>query len=554
MQDSQETLLGNQQRFNILQGSAIAHFVINKDHVIIHWNRACEVLTGYSAEKMLGTKNHWMPFYSAQRPCMADLLLDRASKHLIYKYYKGMMIKNWVILDGAYEVEGFFAPLGKQGKWLRFTAAPLKNDRGEVFAAIETLEDITERKIAEQERERLNRELLRSNKKMKQLALRDPYTGLYNYHYLEEVLENELIRAKRYDQSLSLIMLDIDYFKSINDMYGHPFGDLVLKQLAKQLKKIVRRYDIVVRCGGEEFIIVSPGIDKLQSIIIAQRILDDVNLYNFGDKKHTVKLKLSLAVASYPDEKILKSMELLEYAEQILNKCKEKGGNRVCSAYDIKAFRPKADQKSEDKKDNVSTLKYKLGTITKQANQSLVESIFAFARTIELKDHYTGEHVERTVYYATQIARILKFKQDQIENVKQAAILHDLGKVGISDRILLKDSKLTPDEYEEIKKHPLIAADILRPIQFLHSVIPYILYHHERWDGSGYPSGLKGEVIPIGARIIAIADVYQALISNRPYRKAFSKQEAIKIIKEGSGTQFDPKIVSAFLKILGKKK
>jgi len=149
---------------------------------------------------------------------------------------------------------------------------------------------------------------------------------------------------------------------------------------------------------------------------------------------------------------------------------------------------------------------------------------------------------------------MLNLKPEKLEDIRQAAILHDLGKIGISDKILLKNSKLTEEEYAQIKKHPQIAADILRPIHFLRSIIPYILYHHERWDGEGYPCGLKGEVIPVGARIIAIADVFQALTSNRPYRKAFSWEEAIKIIKEGSGTQFDPKIVKLFLKLIYSKK
>ena len=128
--------------------------------------------------------------------------------------------------------------------------------------------------------------------------------------------------------------------------------------------------------------------------------------------------------------------------------------------------------------------------------------------------------------------------------------MHDLGKIGISEKILLKKSKLTKSEFEEIKKHPQIGADILRPIQFLRNIIPLVFYHHEKWDGSGYPSGIKGEEIPIGARIISIADVYQSLTSDRPYRKAFTKEKAMKILKSGSGTQFDPRITGVFLKIL----
>ena len=132
-------------------------------------------------------------------------------------------------------------------------------------------------------------------------------------------------------------------------------------------------------------------------------------------------------------------------------------------------------------------------------------------------------------------------------------MLHDLGKIGISENILLKKGKLNKKEFEEIKKHPQIGADIIRPIQFLHDLIPFIFYHHERWDGKGYPSGIRGEDIPLGARVIAIADVYQALISDRPYHKAFTKSTAIDIIKKSSGTQFDPRIVNAFLRVVGKE-
>jgi putative nucleotidyltransferase with HDIG domain len=183
-----------------------------------------------------------------------------------------------------------------------------------------------------------------------------------------------------------------------------------------------------------------------------------------------------------------------------------------------------------------------------------MESIFAFAKTIEMRDHYTGDHADSTVHYATQIARALRLDQAEIDHVRQAAILHDLGKIGISDKILLKRSKLTKKDFDEIKKHPQIAADIVRPIRFMKDIIPLILYHHEKWNGSGYPAGLKGPSIPVGARIISIADVYQALTSDRPYRKAYSKKDAMKILKESMGLHFDPKIVKIFLKILRQEK
>lgn len=419
--------------------------------------------------------------------------------------------------------------------------------------AAEMFANLLERKFSEQEQKRLNKELVKTNRRLKQLVLKDPNTGLYNHRYFEDVVEREFHRAKRYNHPLSMIMMDIDYFKSINEVYGHPFGDLVLQQLARQLKKMAHRYDIVIRYSGQEFVVLCLGSNRSAASILAQRMLEAVNLYNFGDKKHTVKLKITMAVASYPEDKVAQSTDLLKLSGQILNKAKEAGGNRVYSALDINKEKD-AISKITERRAEIKFLKEKIDKLNKQANQSLIEAIFAFAKTIELKDHYTGEHVEKTVHYATEVARTLgMLSAEEIEMVRQAAILHDLGKIGISDKILCKRAKLSKKEFAEIRKHPEIGAEIIRPIQFLQGIIPYILYHHERWDGKGYPYGLKGEEIPLGARIVAIADVYQALISDRPYRKAYPEKQAIKIIVDSSGSHFDPRIVDVFLKVLQKK-
>jgi diguanylate cyclase (GGDEF)-like protein/PAS domain S-box-containing protein len=395
---------------------------------------------------------------------------------------------------------------------------------------------------------RLNEDMVRSNEKLKELSLRDPHTNLYNHRYLQEVIEAEFHRARRYVHPFSAIMLDVDYFKSINDVYGHTFGDLVLKQFSKQLKKMVRRYDTVIRFGGEEFVIISPNADRQTALMLAQRILDAITLYNFGNDKHIVKLKLSIAVTSYPEDQAVKGMDLIQVADKILNKIKESGGNNVCSALDIKSAGK--DGLLGEESNDAKFLKKKIERLNRRASQSLTEAIFAFAKTIEVKDHYTGEHVESTVRYATELAKALRLSPEEIEHIRQAAVLHDLGKVGISEEILHKKSKLTPKEYKEIKKHPQLAVDIIRSIHFLRPIIPLVLYHHERWDGKGYPGGLKGEEIPMGARIVAIADVFQALSSDRPYRKAYSSTEALRIIKEEAGRQFDPQIVQSFLRVM----
>ncbi|MFH0935599.1 MAG: diguanylate cyclase [Candidatus Omnitrophota bacterium] len=426
--------------------------------------------------------------------------------------------------------------------------APLVSMKQDILAVFcSMLGSITERKRMEKERELLN-------KKLESLAVRDSHTGLYNHRYLMEIIEAEFERAARYSYPISVLMLDIDYFKSINDVYGHQFGDLVLKQLAQELKKIVRRYDVVIRFGGEEFIIVSPGTDDQRAMALAQRILETVNLHYFGDPEHSVKLKLTIAISSYPEDKVARGIDLIGIADQILNKAKEDGGNRAYSSVDMKKQRPIVAQQDSPASAEVNSLKAKIEKLTKRANQSLMEAVFAFAKTIELKDHHTAEHAEKVVHYAVEIAKALGLSREQTECIRQACILHDLGKIGTSEQILLKSSMLTGQEFAEIKKHPQIGADIIRPLHFLRNIIPFILYHHERWDGNGYPNGLKGENIPLGARIVAIADVFEALTSQRAYRKAYSREEALKIIKEGSGTQFDPRIVNIFFKILQDEK
>jgi diguanylate cyclase (GGDEF)-like protein/PAS domain S-box-containing protein/putative nucleotidyltransferase with HDIG domain len=444
---------------------------------------------------------------------------------------------------------------GKQNGWIEIYTFPFVDHiTGSLKGVIEYVRDISVRKKMEAEKERLNQDLVESNNRLKQLSLRDPQTGLFNHRYLEEVIESEFQRARRYYHPLSLILLDIDYFKSVNELYGHKFGDKVLKQLAGLLKKMVRRYDAVIRYSGEEFVIMSPSVDRTTALTLAQRLLDAVNLYNFGDKKHAVKLKLSLAVSSFPDDRSLKGIDLINLAEQVLAKAKENGGNRVYSAADLAPHTGNGNgEKSTVNVASVREMRGKLEKLNKRANESLVEAILALSKTIELKDHYTGEHVERTVQYATGLARKLALPGEDVELVRQAAMLHDVGKIGIPEKILLKRAKLTPKEFEIIKRHPQIGADILRPIQQLHNLIPLVYYHHERWDGRGYVTGLKGEEIPLGARIIAVADVYQALTSDRPYRKAYPMQRAIQIIESGAGTQFDPRIVYVFMNIIRTK-
>jgi putative nucleotidyltransferase with HDIG domain len=257
-----------------------------------------------------------------------------------------------------------------------------------------------------------------------------------------------------------------------------------------------------------------------------------------------------MGVASYPQDRITKATDLLDLANQILHKVKEDGGNRIYSSNDIKLSKIPV---SEDEK-KVKSIKELLDKVTRRANQTLIKTISDFIKTIDIESVYTVEHSEKVSRYAVKISEVLNLSENEINLIEEASLLHDIGKIGISRKILFKNGKLTEEENERVKKHPEIAVDIIRSIRNLHSIIPIILHHHEKWNGKGYPDGLKGEDIPLGARIMAVADVYHALTSNRPYRKAYSKNEAVETIKDSSGTHFDPKIVEIFLKILREEK
>jgi len=225
----------------------------------------------------------------------------------------------------------------------------------------------------------------------------------------------------RFAHSLSVIMLDVDYFKSINDVYGVSFGDLVLKQLARKLKRMVRRYDTLIRYSGEEFLIISPRLNRNVSFNMAQRLLESLSFIKFGNRKHSVKLKLSLAAVSFPEDRAKSGTDLVNLVNAVLEKAKEHGGNRAYSTLDVNNPSKKSKGLGPG---GVKNLKKTIDKLTMKSKQGLTESIFAFAKTIELKDHYTGEHVENTVHYATEIAKYCNLPKEEIELIGKILSSH----------------------------------------------------------------------------------------------------------------------------------
>lgn len=497
------------------------------DGRILEWNHASELLFGYSKHEVIGKRGaDLLSNENDRREFEEAIIRIAASGHDVAPHE--VKAKN----RGGKEITLYSSlfPILQKGKAIEIYCMSVDiSDRVETEKRLNEIKD-----------------------KLESLALKDALTEIYNFRYFRERLAAEFERAKRSLSPMTVMMIDMDYFKSINDTYGHQFGDKILKQVARLLKNELRTNDVVARWGGEEFAIILPDTNRNDGMSVANKLLQILQTRSFGDGSNVIKVKCSIGVVSYPEDPLFSVDEIIDAGEESIYRVKERGGNGVALyGHEIgeRAFERYSSE--DDRTRYIDAVKQKLSFFAVRSERSILEAIYSLAKSIELRDRKTKEHCERMVEYAEKMARRLGMNEQDIDNVRRAAMLHDIGKLGISDAILLKPAKLTPQEYEVVKKHPVIGADIVSVAGFLKDIAPLILSHHERWDGTGYPRGLKGEEIPLGARIIAVVDVYEAVTSDRPYHKAISKEEACDIIREGAGTQFDPQTVSVFLDIIG---
>lgn len=357
----------------------------------------------------------------------------------------------------------------------------------------------------------------------------DELTTLFNRRYFGERLKEELSRHSRYGEVFSIFMIDLDRFKAYNDVYGHPAGDVLLGQIGKIIKSCIRSVDLAFRYGGDEFVVILPQTAKQAAHVAAERIRSQLAREM---EKRAIPLTCSIGVASYPEDAIL-SGELVDLADTALYHAKRTGGNRVLLSSKA-LLKPPHDGQAA-------------GIINKPTTLS---EIYDIASAVEAKDPYTYGHSKKVNTYAMALAERIGLSPDEVSALSSAALMHDIGKIGISERILSKKGKLTKEDWDAIKAHPRLGADIISNVPALAPSISSILYHHERWDGTGYPEGLKGEEIPLEARILAIADSFEAMTSARPYRPALSIEEVITELRQGAGSQFDPRLVQVFIEIV----
>jgi diguanylate cyclase (GGDEF)-like protein/putative nucleotidyltransferase with HDIG domain len=360
-------------------------------------------------------------------------------------------------------------------------------------------------------------------------ARRDPLTELSNRRGFRELFDLELEAARRTGGTTAVVVGDIDHFKQVNDISGHHVGDRVLKQVAGLLSECKRPLDAVARVGGEEFALILPGTDADAALALTEQLRIS---FQERFREHAVPITMSFGIALYPHHGQT-AASLLRAADEALYSAKESGRN--CCVMHRPALRAAAPEGAAE--EGISSERF-------------IGVMLDLAEAVDLRFSGSARHSETVGRYAEMMARGLGLPEERVSRVRLAGMLHDIGKATIPDAILHKPGALTDEEFETIKTHPGLGAQILEH-RSLRDVREWVRSHHERPDGRGYPEGLAGEQISVEARIVSVADAYEAMTSTRSYRSSMSPTEALAELQRHAGSQFDPAVVEAFSSALG---
>lgn len=386
---------------------------------------------------------------------------------------------------------------------------------------------------------------------------KDSLTGLSNYKKFQEDLTQEIAESQNHEKELALCIIDIANISEINSELGHARGDAIIREVAKKVQKNVRNTDILGRYGGDEIAIIMPETSVSEAKYVCEFLLYNLSCTMFDDLG---QLKFSCGISMFPEDSN-KQEKLNTLAQQALYVAKSRrlqsGLSEIVATgdynfWDDEAVKGFAYVLSKQHATTAINLEEEL--INQFHNEAIlssdhmVEVVSSLAAAIDAKDTYTKGHSASVSRYSEALARAINLPNNEVERIKLGAMLHDVGKIGIPEQILRKPTKLSDDEWQIMKQHPAIGADkVLKPNKSLHDLIPMVKYHHEHIDGSGYPYGLKGDEIPQSARIVAIADAFHALVSDRPYRKGLSVTKACEILKMGAGVQWDKDLIRQFI-------
>ncbi len=351
----------------------------------------------------------------------------------------------------------------------------------------------------------------------------DPLTELSNHRNFKERLSQEASRCKTSGDRMALAILDIDRFGDFNESHGHAKGDELLRSVAEAIRRSVPDYAICARYGGGEFAVLIPGGGADSVREFTETLLHDLGL----------PVSVSIGIAEYPAS-TAKPEGLILAAEIALVRAKQLGGAQVCCFDSV----PGADTAADP---------FQLYASIENGSFATIQ---ALAAAVDAKDAYTNGHSERVAKYAAELAQWVGSSPDLVDRVFRAGTLHDVGKIGVPDSILKKPGRLEPEEARIMETHPVLGEAIVAKVPQLKDLLPGVRHHHERWDGAGYPDGLAGEAIPLIARLIALADTYDAMTSDRPYRKGLPVEVALTEISRSSGIQFEPALAEAFVEMM----
>ncbi|MBN2137518.1 MAG: diguanylate cyclase [Sedimentisphaerales bacterium] len=391
---------------------------------------------------------------------------------------------------------------------------------------------------------RLAREVLTShltNARLYQEArltsVTDALTGVGSRKLLEDKLQAECARAERYGRPFSVAIIDLDNFKTINDILGHATGDDALVQLSACMKKQKRIPDILTRYGGDEFVILMPETTDANAVILMERLRTEIHKIKL---KNDVSITVSCGIAQSMSSDTNLSRDVMRRADLALYQAKSAG--RDCVKVWDESMSKQLDP-NDLEIERIKKLQRRIAGLSEQAETMFVQSIWGLVQALEAKDSFARRHSENVTHYALGIARAMNIAPQQTDVIRRAAMIHDIGKIGIPDTILTKPTSLTPRERSIVEQHPLIAVRILEKMTFLEQEISLVRHHHEEWNGQGYPDGLSEDSIPLGARVLAVADTFDALTSNRSYRDPRSVAEAISTLADAAGYEFDPAVI-----------
>lgn len=390
---------------------------------------------------------------------------------------------------------------------------------------------------------------------VKEQAVTDSLTGLNNRRYFEEFLQKELLRAQRQNQKFTIVGIDLDHLKQINDKYGHAFGDVAIRTVASALKSNARSIDVVARMGGEEFNILLPGVDSEGGMIAAERIRKAIESRKIDTIGHVTA---SIGVATYLEHSD-NIQELLELTDQAMYISKKNGRNRVTLAelHNKESWQDIAvDTFVELISKHRIPLDESMYTRLNERLQTLSpdrDTLYSISDS--LSEIYNPNHkdglTKSKMMVASVLAKRFDLSKEDTDRLKIAVLLYDIGNLMLPKELLQKRTPLTDEERNVIKQHPIIAAkEILQPISVVQNIIPIIEKHHENWDGTGYPNKLSGENIPLESQMVLIIDAYFALIQPRPYRKAMSKDSAIEVIKSDIDKKWSSRLADEFINII----